>query len=397
MNAKKNLPRSGVVLIVMLLSMTAGSLSLNKVAPVLTEMMQDLHITDSFQGGLLISIFVLSGIFLTLPTGIISSRIGLYPTGIAALAASVLGSLLGLLPLGYWFMLFSRAVEGIGLVVLTTIGPIAVSRFFSGKKLASAMGCLMCFMALGQVAALNLTPLYSSAGSWRGMWWFTTAYAAAMLLVWVFTMRALDCGRTNMRKTVGIGRQLMEGLQNRNMQLISGVLLCYLISQQGCSGFLVTYLSDIRGMSPAAASTVLSAAPAVGIPAGIVVGWISDRVGSRKWPIAVLMACVAVCYWLMPSWPAGSYALLTLLWGIATMGVVGLCFSVSSEAASEDTSAVFTAILNTVQWIGVFLSSIVFGSLKDTLGWNGVFFAMVPLALIAVILAAFLKEKSNKQ
>lgn len=395
MKLKRKSPPALLVLFVMLLSMTAGSLALNKVAPVLSEMMADLHITESSQGGMLISIFVFSGIFLTLPAGIISGRIGLYPTGIVALAAAAAGSMLGLLPLGYGFMLLSRAVEGVGLVVLATIGPIAVGRFFSGKKLASAMGCLMCFMALGQMIVLNLAPALSAAGSWRSVWWLSGGYAAVMLLVWILTMPGLDAAGEESSPAPSMLTGLKLALRNRNVLITSVILLCYLIAQQGCSGFLVSYLSESRGLDASAASRILSLSPAVGIPTGVVVGMVSDRVGSRKWPIAVLMLCAAACYWQMPHWPTASYGVLTFLWGVATMGVVGLCFSVVSAAAGEH-GAMFTAVLNTVQWIGVFFSSVVFGMLKDRFGWNGAFGALVPLTVLAVLLAVFLQNNTSE-
>ena len=43
------------------------------------------------QAGLLISVFVFSGIFLAIPSGVIIAKLGYYKTGIVALAAILAG------------------------------------------------------------------------------------------------------------------------------------------------------------------------------------------------------------------------------------------------------------------------------------------------------------------
>ena len=59
---------SVLVMVIMLISMTSGAICMNKMSPVLSSIMSDLGITNA-QSGLLVSIFVLSGIFLSIPMG----------------------------------------------------------------------------------------------------------------------------------------------------------------------------------------------------------------------------------------------------------------------------------------------------------------------------------------
>mgnify|MGYP000438214417 CR=1 FL=1 len=105
---------------------------------------------------------------------------------------------------------------------------------------------------------------------------------------------------------------------NPGVWLVGITLMVYLIAEQGVISFLPTYLAEVRGMDAAAASSIVSIAPLVGIPVGIVAGMVSDKMGSRKKPLGVLMLASAVTYALMPTWPTGVFIVLVVLFGIAT-------------------------------------------------------------------------------
>ena len=123
-NAADSRKRSpGMVLVVMLISMVAGSICMNKVAPVLTNIVSDLAIANSTLSGMLMSIFVISGIFLSIPMGMLTTKYGTFKTGLFSLAAIIIGSSMGAVAGNYTLLLVSRMVEGIGLMFLATIGP----------------------------------------------------------------------------------------------------------------------------------------------------------------------------------------------------------------------------------------------------------------------------------
>lgn len=385
----------GLVLFMMLMSMTAGAMCLNKVAPLVPVLTQSMGLTGAGQAGLLISVFVFSGIFLAIPSGVITSKLGYYKTGIGALAAILLGSVVGALDLGYAAMLGSRIVEGVGLILLMTLGPAAVASSFDDKRRGSAMGLLMCFMAFGQIAMFNLAPRIAEAGAWENVWWFTAVYAAVFLVVWIIALRNLDASLAA-SATPNDGAQdaapaapaklfSKEVFLNPGVWLIGITLMVYLIAEQGVISFLPTYLAEVRGMDAAVASSIVSIAPLVGIPVGIIVGMVSDKMGSRKKPLGVLMLASAVTYALMPTFPTGVFIVLVVLFGIAVMGIVGLCFSAVAELVPARQGDMAVALLNTFQWVGIFLSSSLVGLLIEAVGWDMAFYLMVPLTVVGAV------------
>ncbi|MBX9035186.1 MFS transporter [Gordonibacter massiliensis (ex Traore et al. 2017)] len=392
MERKKVSP--GLVLFMMLMSMTAGAMCLNKVAPIVPVLTESMGLSGAGQAGLLMSVFVFSGIFLAIPSGVIIAKLGYYKTGVIALAAILAGSVVGALDLGYAVMLGSRIVEGVGLILLMTLGPAAVASSFDDKRRGSAMGLLMCFMAFGQIAMFNLAPRIAEAGAWENVWWFTAAYAVVFLVVWVVALRNLDASLAAAGAPSGTEADAAAGpaklfskdvFLNKGVWLIGITLMVYLIAEQGVISFLPTYLAEVRGMDAAAASSIVSIAPLVGIPVGIVAGMVSDKMGSRKKPLGVLMLASAVTYALMPTFPTGVFVVLVVLFGIAVMGIVGLCFSAVAELVPPAQGDMAVALLNTFQWVGIFLSSSLVGLLIEAFGWDVMFYLMVPLAVVGAV------------
>lgn len=390
MEKKKVSP--GFVLFMMLMSMTAGAMCLNKVAPIVPILSEAMGLTGAGQAGLLMSVFVISGIFLAIPSGVIIAKLGYYKTGIIALGTILVGSVIGAFDLGYAVMLVSRIIEGVGLILLMTLGPAAVASSFSDEKRGSAMGLLMCFMAFGQIAMFNLAPRIAEVAAWETVWWFTAVYALVFLVIWVFSLRNLDA---SIAAATGADAAPADAPKaplfskdvflNKGVWLIGLTLMIYLIAEQGAISFLPTFLVEARGMDAATASSIVSIAPLVGIPVGIIVGMISDKMGSRKKPLGVLMLLSAVTYALMPTFPTGLFIVLVVLFGIAVMGIVGLTFSAVAELVPPAQGDMAVALLNTFQWVGIFLSSSLVGLLIEQFGWDMMFYLLVPLTVVGAI------------
>lgn len=394
----------GLVLFMMLMSMTAGAMCLNKVAPLVPLLIQDMGLSGAGQAGLLISIFVFSGIFLAIPAGMVITKLGYFKTGIIALGAILIGSVIGAFNPGYAIMLASRIIEGIGLIFLMTLGPAAVSSVFSDEKRGSAMGLLMCFMAFGQIAMLNLAPRMAEASTWEIVWWFTALYALVFLVIWVLLLRNLDYtlgfdaseANADGGKKEKVSLLPREVFLNKGIWLVGMTLLIYLIAEQGVISFLPTYLTDVRGLDAATAGSIVSVAPLVGIPVGIIVGIISDKMGSRKIPLGVLMVASAATYAFMPTFPTAMFVVLVVLFGIAVMGIVGLCVSAATELVAPSHGNMAVALINTFQWVGIFLSSTLVGLLIEMFGWDMMFYIMVPLTIVGALCAFIIPSNKKK-
>ncbi|MCR9037428.1 MFS transporter [Tractidigestivibacter montrealensis] len=377
-----------LVLVVTLVAMTAGSVYMNKVSPVLTNMVSDLGITTA-DAGMLISIFTLSGIFLSIPMGVLTTKYGAYRAGIFSLAALVVGSAVGAVATTYPLMLASRFIEGIGLMFLATIGPSIVGGAFSNEKRGTAMGILMCFMAIGQILDLNLAPIMAEAGSWRSFWWLSTGLAAVGLVLWVVVIRGVPSAMDTPPAVSGergeAGFALGQVLRNGGVWLVAAAFFTFMVAHMGAFNFLPTFLTEVGGVSSTTAGSLTSIASVIGIPVGVVGGIIADKVGSRKWPLAVALGLLGVLLLLIPVFPSASYAPMMVLYGCVSMEEAGYCKTGASEVVEPALRSTSTAVVNTAQWAGAFLGSTVFGVCLGSVGWNASFAIMAVVAFVGAV------------
>ena len=381
-----------MILVVMLISMMAGAICMNKVAPVLINIQEDLAISSSAQAGLLMSIFTFSGIILSIPMGVLTTKYGTFKTGLFSLICIIFGSVLGALSGSYGMMLISRLIEGIGLMFLGTIGPAAVARAFAGRNSGTAMGLLMCYMSFGQIVALNIAPIVAASSSWRNFWWISAVFGGVALVLWLLLVRDEKSDDTTAEVQTGEKVSLGQVLSNRNMLLVCVGFFTYCVVHFGVFNYLPTYMTEVGGISATKAGSLTSIASLIGIPIGILGGVLADKWGSIKKPLGLTMVLFAVVVALTPMFGAGTYVIYVVVYGIVAMAEAGLSFAAVTTVVKPEEAAIASATLSTAQWLGAFLSTLIFGALLDACGWTTTFFIMVPIAVVGVLAILFNKK-----
>lgn len=396
MNTKAKTLSPWVVLIVMVMSMTAGALCMNKVAPITAQMITSLGLSSATQAGLLISIFAFAGIVLSIPVGFIITKFGSFKAGLIGILAALIGSVVGALTISYPVLLGSRLLEGVALVFLSTIGPVVTAKVFAPEKRGMAMGILMCYMSVGQILMFNLAPRMATTLGWSSVWWFTAVYSLITAIAWVLFVRdidSLDRDSDNSNNKDIEKVSISEVAKNKYIWLVGFVFLITLVAQQGVIGFLTTYLVTVRGADAGWAGSIVSIAPMVGIPMSIVAGMISDKMGSRKWPIVICFIGGAVTFFLMTILPESTFFITSILLGVFTMPFAPLCFTAVTEVTVKpEHNGMASAIMNMLMFIGIFISSILFGYLVQNSGWDIAFYAMIGLYLFGAVFTALLKK-----
>lgn len=379
--AKKKSPV--LVMIIMLVSMTAGATCMNKVGPVLTDICNDLNITTA-QSGLLVSIFVLSGIFLSIPMGVLTAKYGTFKTGLFSLICLVVGAAMGAVSTGYGMMMVSRFLEGIGLMFLLCIGPPAVGKTATDTNRGTLMGIVMCFMSFGQIIALNIAP----AVGWRTFWWISAAIAGVGLVLWIIYIRDIDADEQPAEAaevSVEANSSVSDVLKNGSVWMIALTFLAFMLAHMGAFNFLPTYLTEVGGLSATKAGSLVSLASAIGIPVGIFGGWLADKWGSRKKPLALTMIFLGVLLFAMPLFTAKTYVVALVLYGFFAMAEAGLCMTSISEVVPPSQGASATGVVNTGQWIGAFLGSTLFGAILGATNWDTSFRVMAVIAVLGAV------------
>jgi len=156
--------------------------------PILRLIISELKMTHA-QAGLLMSLFALPGIFLAIPSGIISDRLGAKKVGVASLVLMIIGTFLAGSSDGFFLMALGRAVSGIGAMTLTIILPQLLSHWFMHKELGLGMGLFNTAMPLGTIISFNALSIIGTNLGWRASIFVTTVFCVGSLLGFLLLFR----------------------------------------------------------------------------------------------------------------------------------------------------------------------------------------------------------------
>lgn len=246
---------------------------------------------DALAIGTLIGLFMLPGLVLAFPGGMLAQWIGESRMLGIGLAGMALGSLICGLADDYAMLWVGRLLCGIAAILVTVVMSKVVIDWFVGKELTTAMGLFLAGYPAGIGLALVALGPFATPAGWPTAFFLTSALCGVGLVVFLVTHRpspvatSLDAGRVRLTKRE-IG---MISLSASTASLYNGAYLIML-------SFVPLYLVS-EGLTPVAAAAAVGAGVWVSILAVPLGGLVTDYlrrpnlimiVGAGVWGIGAL-------------------------------------------------------------------------------------------------------------
>lgn len=168
---------------IVILAGVSAALHVGKLPPAIPALQADLGIT-LVQAGFLLSLVQLASMALGIVAGLMADGIGLRRSMLAGLGMLTVAGLAGGWAHDATSLLVLRAVEGVGVLLVTVPAPSLVRRTVAPGQMTRMLGFWGAFMPFGTAVALLLGPLVIGTWRWPAWWWLTAALTAAMAL-WV--------------------------------------------------------------------------------------------------------------------------------------------------------------------------------------------------------------------
>ena len=187
------------VLALVVVARTAMGFQFQSVAAVGPFLVADLGLSYA-QLGTLIGLYLLPGVVLALPGGLLGARFGDRAVVLTALGLMTLGgaglTVAGSLPVAA----AGRLVSGAGGVLLTIQAAKIVTDWFAGRELATALGVMLAAWPLGIALGLAALGTLAAATTWRAAILVATLSAAlAFLLMLLYRERPVSGARREPR------------------------------------------------------------------------------------------------------------------------------------------------------------------------------------------------------
>ncbi len=378
-------------LVVLYLGLMSMGAMFHLVPPILPQVISDLGLTHG-QGGILMALFALPGIFLSLGSGWLVDRYG----------ARIMGSM-GILLMGgatvalsrgdgFSMILWARLVTGVGAVVGVVAMQRMVTRLFQGRPLGLPMGISGSAVPLGIIVIYNAAGPLADRLGWRGVPLRAGLVCVGVSIVFFLAGRLLF----NRPRTDHASDSVMsESYRPDGLRVIWIAGLIWFFINGAMTAFLTFapdhYLELGFGSRDRGLFTSLPMWCSASL--GPVIGLLADRFGGKSFFIAGGMVLLTVCLVLV-AFSGATPLVLGLGLGAAMALVVTPLLSLPGEVLPPSHHGRGFGILSTCANAGIFVAPPVAGWVRDgSGGYFWPFVMMAGLALAGVLGAAVLRRQ----
>jgi MFS family permease len=298
---------------------------------------------------------------------------------VTGLVVAVVGALLSIAATGYIALALAFALCGVGAAATSATSGRVVIGWFPVEKRGLAMGLRQMALPLGMAAGALVVPPLTAGGD------IAPALVVAAVVVAVAAVASLLFIVNPPRPTRAVdaeGRPANPYRGDATLVRIHLVSALLVVPQYVLVTFGLVWLIADQQWDPVAAGIVVAAAQLLGAGGRVLVGILSDRVGSRlrplRWvalagiPLLLLTAGAGALHW------APGVAVFYILASCVSVADNGLAFTAVAEIAGPHWSGRALGAQNTGQFITAAVIAPVAGLLITATGYSLAF------ALIAV-------------
>lgn len=318
-----------IVLALLFFARASMAVQFQSIPPISTTMVEELGFNFT-QIGILIGLFMLPGVFIALPGGLLGQRFGDKAVVIVGLGLQVIGSLV-LAKAAIFPMAFAgRLVGGVGAVMLNVQLTKIVNDWFADKEIATSMGILLTAWPFGIALAFSTLGYIAASLNWQTAIYLTAVYSSVSLaLVALFYHDKL----TEASDTI-VTHSPLWTISTREIALIISAGIVWGLPNAGfiiLAGFMPAFLVS-NGIEMAKASMLVGIISWITIGSIPLGGWLTDRTGRINTFIIVGVTLNALFIILLPI--GGSILGCILLIGLTMGAWPGAIMALPSQVLS---------------------------------------------------------------
>ncbi len=381
-----------------------AALHVGKLPPALPVLQDALGIT-LVQAGFLLSAVQVASMTLGLAVGLSADSLGLRRSMLVGLALLSVASISGGFVADASGLLFLRALEGLGFLLVVMPAPALIRRTVDASQLSGRMGWWGTYMPTGSALALLLGPWVIAGLNWSAWWWLLGAVAAsAWVAVWLCVPDVPPPAPTHNAANDAWPKRLALTLKSPGPWLVALTFAVYSSQWLAVVGFLPTVYAEL-GLAAGTAG-MLSACVALANVSGNIM---SGRLLQRGWPaqrlLVVGFACMtlgavgAYATWQGQGLPTALRFACVVMFSAVGGLIPGTLFSCALRLApSEGTVSTTVGYMQQLSALGQFAGPpLVAWVAASAGGWQWTWTVTATLSLAGAVLAHFIGRALHKK
>lgn len=335
--------------------------------------------------GTLVGLYLLPGILIAIPGGILGGRLGDRRAILLGLGLMAAGGVLGGFATDHALLISGRLLAGVGVIFLFIMIPKTVSEWFTGGQLFFAMSLYLGGWPVGMAVGLVVHPAIAAEWHWSAVFLSTGGLCAAIFLVCLAFLR--NPPRPVELEVPSVGRALR--LPWRLIVTVSLIAILWTVINASHT-IVIAFgprLIEAMGYNSADAGAYVSINLWVGIVTMPIGGWLASRFG-RPNLFVLISALVGGSAVLMIALMPGQFVLWFVLIGIFFLISAGVIVALPMEVLSRRDRPAGLGVFYTWWYAGMAGLPAVGGWTRDVSGDPGA--PIVFAALLAMSAALFL-------
>jgi predicted MFS family arabinose efflux permease len=366
--------RRWIILAILFAARAATGFQFQSVGSVSHMLIQDLGLSYA-QIGLLLGAYLLPGIVVAFPAGLLGQHVGAKSLGLAGLALMTLSGLV----LGdadhFAVALAARIIGGVGATIVVLVATKMVTDWFDSREIVLAMSILQMSWPFGAMLALPVQALIAESFGWPAVVASGGICAAAAAGAFVLTSDPAREPPNTPQRSSGLAPALLLQLLIAGMVWGAMNLACILFFSYAPP------LMTARGYSPTAAASLTSLAiwfTILAIPSG---GYLVHRLGR---PILAIGVCASLAATMLVSFVSDIHpALSCLVFGAAVGPLSGAILSLPARILPPQQRSLGFGVFYTCFYVLMAVGPWFAGRLQDA--WATPSAALVAAALLLAV------------
>jgi MFS family permease len=318
--------------------------------------------------GLLMGLFMLPGVVIAVPGGLLGQRFGSLRVVVAGLGLMIVGGMIVSYSAGLHTAAVGRAIGGVGGVLVNIMLARMVADWFRERELQTAMGLMLSAWPFGMALALVILGPLAAATSWRIAEYVTVAAAGLALALIALAYKDAPAERGAPAASATEPARFHLGVPGRVWALAVSAGIGWAVLNASVivvASFAPSFLMS-RGASVAEAGGITGVALWISILSVPLGGLVADRLKRPR--LLVVAGCVATAITIACAarapWPA--------LWLVASGILLGLppgiMMSLLPRAVRPEHLATALGVFYALFYLGMAVSQAVAGHLRDVTG-----------------------------
>ncbi|MFY1699881.1 MULTISPECIES: MFS transporter [unclassified Solwaraspora] len=305
-------------------------------------------------------------------------------------SVALCGAALVLLPLSDHIAIVGVLLVVLGGTAASVYVPMVeiVARAIGYQHRGKVLGLISSGTSYGVFVNSLLVPVFLRADNWRGVWWTVGSGTLVVTVVAAVVFWRLGLFRHTRQPTTGTGRTpprtAARAMVVPWMLIIWSITFLNGFATMPFQNYLSPYLREGLDFSVEYSATVWGVIGFVGMFAGFLVGWFSDRTGVRLALLFCYGSILASAALLIVT-PTGVFPVVAgVLFAVAFYPIFGLVPAYIAKTASGSAATTVFGVANVTLGVGGMLGNYLAGVLREVTESFLPIYAMIAVALVVL-------------